>query len=1262
MAEPCIYTNKRTKCSGLRGLKCQSWICCAILYLCIIASCAAEREENTVFMFPKGDLYVRHGDNLEMFCIAGMNYTAKDLSFTLSGKILPSKIINSTTIRLFIEKPKEQYRQTYYCRNSISNKVELKTVYVASPPAEVKDFKCISRNIDVLNCTWSTPDLIIFTNYSLTFLFNGNAVKPCIANTVQNSLMRYCYWNTTSAPRYRQLEDTYYFLLESQNVFGNRTQNFTIDHYSVVKPDPPMNLKNISVSPHSVLLQWTIPYNIHHFLPSGIEHKIEYQIAKIDDTSVFRQIDTSSLPANNKTYKFNLTNLPYAHRQYGVRVYIKPKRAQSDEFWSDFNNLVFYTASERPAKPPDMMPGSFDQSRFQDGRLLNIYWKQLEEYEEAGANFTYKVLVTQGMRTKTYEPDKNKSLGYLSLNHLDVESLEAMEVRVHSFNEMGFSINSSYLYIPAEKDTRSLRLTLFTKLAYENGTYELSWAGSGYNIDNYTLFWCPHNTTNICTGRINFTYLEATKNKHIINLSRDYRYQFAISANKGMKTSGMTWAKCDISKDGIAMFDFPIHFVDHDAPGKTYVKLKWSMDCTLKEGIINGYNITYCPVFETTTMCDNSLGHLPKPYIINNSKQMEATITDLRPYTTYQFTMALNTTYGLKTIENTTVRITTLEDTPTKPRNVKIFDIEYDSLFISWDLPAHLNGHISQIKYVIKYNDRNRTVKYEDNKSFIVKLTGLTGFTNYTITLQACNEGISSCSEETDPILLRTRIGPPSKMISPTFNNNILSWQKPLYVGGTLDQYQVKIVKDAGEEILLNTTDLSHYVTSCEGAVQNVTYQVRAINFDMDGNHGAWTDSENVSLPSTDEANILLLTFYGDWSNESTVLCKSRDNLFLLFIIMGVLAAVGVGCGVLKTYKKIRKMGDIKPEFPKGLFVPEKEIAKYPFTGIYPSDKDEKPMSDEMLLLPNSKSSSIPSPDIKNTDNDNCASSERTDSTALSDTSQGPVERQNSTSDESTHSSLHLEVEAPKPDENNAKQKERDITNIDTDTCSESSPYFSDNAFKKNKATGYVQPVISPATGYVQAVPTTFNHLPVNPVSQPTTSSYVMAGLPPPIFTTGIPRAGGTSQLPPSGYVRAEDVDARAAMNFPKLGPSPTKVFGPESLPTLPTLPQPPKHAADSSYIQLQSLDSLPSHKPTLRNTVPFKPAASSGYVRPEDAVINKHLNNFISGSQPSEESAILDPTMSPDAYCRFSWSTDPNNDNLHSILANSPGINPSKN
>ena len=1218
---------------------------------------------------------ILYGDPLEIFCVAE-HYSADNLVFSLSGRIQNSEKVNATTRRLYIPKlPRNLY--AFYCRNTVTQKQCTSRVLVDMPPSNVTDFGCISKNLDELKCSWSTPEVQDFssTTYNLTFLINGNMVEPRTANRTGTEKVRWVTWTETSKPRYRQMENQYYFLLTASNYFGKNTQRFTIDHFSIVKPDPPEQLKVLSNDTHSVLLQWKIPHNMVDFLSCAIVHRIEYQIAKIDNTAYFRSVDASSLipkeKRNNKTYTFLLSNLPYAHMQYEVRIYIKSELATEDKYWSDFNYVLFTTASERPQRPPDTIAGAFDQSIYENKRVIYVYWQQLEEYEEAGDNFTYKVVVQGSRHPQTLFPDKNKSLSYVIL---DGTTLDAIDVTIWSTNAVGSSVNSSHLYIPSKIDTEALNVKSFTKLAYQNGTYKLSWVGVK-NIDNYTLFWCQHNTSQICTGRMNFTVLDPTQNTHVIALPRDSRYQFAISANSGFKTSGMTWASCDIYKDGIPIYGFPVK-VNHDAPGKTFVKITWTMSCTLPEGTIKGYIISYCPVVDTSNVCDPSFGN-KSTYNVTNPKQMEVNITGLKPYTTYQFTLALDTTSGQKTIENASTGVTTTEDTPTPPRNIVISNVQSNSLLISWDPPLQKNGIIGNYVISITENGKETRKKVVDNlhekdekrkntTRIEFKLTDLEGFNNYSFTIQACNSAIGSCSKASpdNGIFVRTRIGPPSMMKAPTVKNNPdkLTWERPDKPGGTVDLYQIRRVKDESTSPkieILNTTNLYYALIHCENVDESETYQVRAVNFDEDPYHGILADRQEVKLPL--EQNKRFLEYPGPWSPPSSVACRSKDELAMILILLAICALIGMMYGSIKLYKKYRKMEDIKPVLPSGLGIPEKDISKYAFGGWNPTNKDDKPSSDEMLLLPNSRTT-VSTPETKQNTENNCGSSDHTDSTALSDTSHGAVERQASTSDDGSDSSLHLEVETVRAEDNDAMQDE-DSANSETDNSRENSPYFSDKSFKKNPS-GYVQqPVVNPVSGYVQSAPAAPHKSPIAmPAAQPASSSYVMAALAPPIFTTGVAPPSVPSQPPASsGYVMPEDAQAKSMMNFPKLGPSPTKIFGSESLPIMPTLPQPVKNGADSSYIQLQSLDALPSHKPTVRNAVPLKPPASSGYVSPGDAVINKHLNNMLSGGQ-LEESAILDPTMSPDAYCRFSWSTDPANDNLHSLLTDSHTLNLSKN
>jgi cytokine receptor domeless len=1235
------FNSKTTKCSGLkRGPQYGFWIWCTLIKCfislpCIFSTCLG--VDLSVRLQPEGVVSVRYGDPLEIFCIVENNsYTSNDLEFTLSGKPMPSTILNQTTIKLYIERPEKQV-SAYYCLNKKTNKKCASRVLVDSPPMNVTDFKCVSKNLEVLNCSWTSPPSGATINYSLTFLINGNVVTPCKPEKTSNQLL-HCTWNTSSEPRYRQQEDEYFFILKASNKFGENNQNFTIDHFSIVKPDPPSNLKLITVNPHSILLKWNIANTMADLLTCGVDHRIEYQIAKIDNRTYFHSVDATGLPPNSKTYKFLLKDLPFAYMQYEVRIYIKSKKAVKEEFWSDFTYKVFSTASEKPRRPPELIAGAFSEAEFHEQKMIWIYWKQLEEYEEAGANFTYKVLVSQGTKTQILYPDKNKSLSYVELT----SPWEPMEVTVWSHNEMGSSENNSHLYIPPKTDS-SLKVTTFTQLGYEGGVYKLSWVGKE-KIDNYTLFWCQNNVSLICTGRMNFTVLDASRNSYEINLPKDHRYQFAISANNGTKTSGIVWGTCAISNDSIPMYGFPLT-IKNDAPGKSFVRVTWTMTCTLQERIITGYLLKYCIVVNTSNTCDPL--YEKKTKYIPNPEQMDMNITGLLPHKTYLFTLDVNTTYGLKTV-NASRSITTTEDTPTSPRNVAVTDVQSTSLVISWDPPFPRNGIIGNYKIYDHEKELYVDRVVEDSKDVVrrnVTLHNLISFRNYSLTVQTCNTGIHSCSKSApnEPIFVRTKIGAPSRLKIPMLvNNNLLKWDPPEISGGTVDIYQIKRVKDDNQPEIFNTTNLSFPLKTCEGVKDSETYEVRAVNFDFDDYSGVIADTKYVTLPDVKHD---MIEHPSEWSENRPVSCRGENGVdvkTIVFICLALVSLFALSFGSLKLYKKYRKMGDIKPVLPDGLSIPEKDT-KYSYGGWNPANKDEKSPADEVLLLPNSKGV-VPSPEVKQKDTSNCGSSDHTDSTVLSDISRGPVDRQASTSDDSSNASLNSEVETVKVDDNNPYQDSCSLDNSDLESLKENSPYFTGSS-NKDPA-----PVVNPATGYVQAVPAPIKN-PKSPV-QPAGSSYVMASLSPAIFTTGL-IPPNVSNHPPtsSGYVRHDDAQIKSLMNLPNLGLSPTKTQGPESLPAMPSLPQPAKHGTDHSYIQLQSLNAVPSLKHTVNNTVPLKPQANNGYVSSNDPILHKHLNIMAAG-QPVEESAILDPTMSPDAYCRFSWSTDPTKDNLKSFYS----------
>lgn len=1197
-------------------------------YLSLQCVCALNCSgiETAVATYPGGDINLRYGSPLEIYC--STEEDVRDLHFAVSGKQLSNtEIVNDTTIRLFVPHP-PIHRTVYYCTNKATKKHCVNNVMVDTEPQDVTDFKCISNNLESLNCSWTPPNSNSDIKYNLSFYVNHARLADCVAERIRNT--RYCIWHTNSQPRYRQTLATYDFNLLACNIFGCNSQNITVDHFAIVKPEKPYNLKVLNKNPHNVTLQWQVSANLATLLDCGIEHRIEYQIDKVDNQNVFHQVNTTMLPHKNFTYKFVLTNLPIAHMQYEVRIYIRSRKAVSEEFWSDFSFIFFQTPSEIPHRPPNMPAGSFFITPYHDKfRSIYVYWEQLEEFEECGDNFTYEITVSPDNKGPLY-PDKKKSLSYVMLSNV---TKGGFEVSVKSKNSNGTSVNSSQLYIPPQSGVLK-GPSSFTKLAYANGTYELSWVNKElFNVDNYTLVWCKYVFAKLCDGRIRYTVLkDPNKTSHVVDLPGDERYNFAIAVNQGPNTSGLVWAKCDISKDA-ANYDIPVH-LENSFPIDSSVEITWTMDCTLRDGIVTGYNLTYCPINETSNLCDNNVKN--DPIHIPDPKTKKKNVTDLLYHRIYKFDFVLLTANGAIPIKDASKNVLMPEGTPSHPLNIKISNITHNSLVISYDPPEKKNGNIVVFTIynngTVFFNDTAGLPNSLDTSRRYTRLTNLKGFTNYTLNVQACNK---HCSElrPSDAISIRTSIGPPSRPNPPTIiydqvGERRLEWAAPLDTAGHVDMYQIKRVKEGEEYQIFNTTDNFLVILSnfCDGVSK---YYLRAVNFDRDLHHGAATDNDDkVTLPRRHESD-LLTEYLSEWSDPPTIVdCTSILARTILFLALFTLFIATV-LGVIKLYRVRMRMKDIDVWLPEGL---DKEINQYKCSGIQPSHKDDK--LEEKSLLYDSKLI-VPFPEVKQKD-EHSGASDHTDSTVLSDMSRGPVDMEATTSEEGSDDSLEGEL---------LKNNEKRHNNASSGSQhSSEKTLFGDVLFKKNPNTGYVQSIASPSKGYVPNNTMPFKVPPAKQqLSQPTTSSYVVASLETPTFTGVVPSITMQRPTKTSGYISHSDAQPKSFMNFPQLGASPTQPLVTGAVPISASLPI---SKFDADTFPLQTLDALSRLKAA-------KACASPGYVSAEEAALSKHLSLLSDSRLGGDDPAILEPDiMSPDAYCRFSWNVNPANDNLYSLHA----------
>lgn len=150
---------------------------------------------------------------------------------------------------------------------------------------------------------------------------------------------------------------------------------------------------------------------------------------------------------------------------------------------------------------------------------------------------------------------------------------------------------------------------------------------------------------------------------------------------------------------------------------------------------------------------------------------------------------------------------------PTSPSNIREIDVGENSIVLSWDRPEEVNGEI--MTYQLWVNGRKINIHSDDwmNETFTYYLrTNLKHYTNYSITVLACN---SECSPPSESLNVRTKMGNPAKMLQPSIekvdDSLLVHWQSPDRAIQNKSYYQMKITTPGQVTIYKISGD----VTSC---------------------------------------------------------------------------------------------------------------------------------------------------------------------------------------------------------------------------------------------------------------------------------------------------------------------------------------------------------------------------------------------------------------------------------------------------------------
>ncbi|XP_063994915.1 cytokine receptor isoform X2 [Diachasmimorpha longicaudata] len=869
--------------------------------------------------WPAGDIVLEEGEPLRILCMLNKTYidaefpgkNASDLVFFRSDREMEPEfiqIINETAIEMFVEEPPPS-KDMYYCKlrlnDGYSKKYEavcLNNVVVGSAPKEPENFTCVSNNWENMTCTWDPVPNFVETRFTLAFKLLGRAggrkLYPCPKEKDEHKLMarNRCYWDTTTNPIYRQPYEYYIFNLSAENVLGNMSVTYKFHHFAHVIPAKPTNLTVLNKTSESALLHWTVPFPMQNF-PPGLHHRVTYQ-HQWDSRKTWQVINITN---DIHMYKrsFNLTGLHYANTLYDVRVFMKSALAIGEDKWSDFSDVTFRTAPRLPGLPPRTDIGSFEITENSANRDVYLYWQAIPPYLENGDNFRYQVVrVEENGRTSLIEPNETTRT-YAKFKGI---SFSSYRFELVTNNVVGSNPEKAVIFIPKRHDIPREPLS-FTKIAFEDGLYELSWKPPimDAEISNFTIFWCDNERDRPyqCTGFLDWVHVPALTTIYNMTVPDPKKvYQFAIATNTKRASSGMVWASCTVIHNKVVG---KMKSVWINRIGSDFIEVGWKLECSDRIGIVEGFNIYYCPIITPYNV--SCKGPKLNTTIRADPHTIHGTVIGLKPYTTYMISVAVLTKNG-EGLHSDALYNTTMEAAPTPPRNVVVSNVTNSTMLVSWEAPAAMNGVLRY--YEVHYSGNVEQVEVEMEKPTQVVLKDLLAFKNYSIYVTACTV---SCSPGSSVIHTQTGIGLPGKInripVVRFINSSqvVVVWSKPTNPGGKLDYYQVS--SKYGDIQNSSRTQSNIPIPDCktEGRSTLHEFTVRAVNIGPNGEH-----------------------LYGPWSEAGSGNCYSNGPSSLILVVIWVIAVFG-GFACLfclmhtskRVWLKYKVMQDVEVQLPPGL-------------------------------------------------------------------------------------------------------------------------------------------------------------------------------------------------------------------------------------------------------------------------------------------------------------------------------------------------------
>ncbi|XP_069186100.1 cytokine receptor isoform X2 [Procambarus clarkii] len=812
---------------------------------------------------PTGDIIREVGTSYEASCLFDPNQVRADEVFFMRwGKTpkdqyrIPHKVVNDSAISIQVM---HEEATEYKLRCLTGNTTFLceRTVKFGYLPQDVKNFTCISKNWNKLNCSWTAPENPVTVRYQLT---------ECPKS---QKGINWCYWGESDFND----RNTWVMRLTAINQLNQKGVQFEreISVFESVLPDPPVELVAKVNGPYEVNVTWKLPHPIDVFI-GGVVHEVSYRERQDgdqpEDVSWILVEQRRVIPDRFKKETFSrvITNL-HAYILYDFRVRLHTGTGPiRQSMWSDATIRTERTAATRPTVAPLTDIGTFEIEETLSHRDIYISWQKVDPLFWNGPNFYYNVSVfeVQTNRPVSHEVDIRDAYAKFSSMDKDV----AYRFEIIPMNDEGPPGNDLKSVVVVPEMTAILKpINYFKVFAYgdSNNIYSLRWRlpesqQENQKIKSLTLYWCKKDKyEERCQNKLEWVTIEDLNitSKNLTDLENSSLYMFGISVNSNNSSSGIKWHTCIASHGSRPP---PLEQFEMTHVSSTEVNLKWILDCRAKAAEPTGFNISYCKAAESLESREQTAESCPPETgmtyeTVSDETTLVHQVKNLHPYTNYIFNIAILTEMGLSKWSRS-LRVRTKADKPSgSPRLLEARAVGQEWVLLAWEPPLDEERNGKIIKYEVSSRPPVKPTSVMANNTSNVTMynvTDLEPFTKYEFKVIPCSKGEKSelCGEAAASLDVRTRIGTPGKIESIDQEDQQLEWEHDecnapdcsfelhYRMNGTEHKYI-----SAPGQLAANFKDMN---ITCTEHQEEININIRAISIDEDGKQltGPWKEKK----------------------------------------------------------------------------------------------------------------------------------------------------------------------------------------------------------------------------------------------------------------------------------------------------------------------------------------------------------------------------------------------------------------------------------